>query len=653
RSLKTSIMTFGAGNDQEFIGKLKQLTLDHLADERFGGKELAVAMGMSWSTLNRKLQALTGQHISQFIREIRLQKALELLQEKNATASEVAYKVGFGGPAYFNKCFNAYFGFPPGEVKKRMEDGTLPLADENQPADVSFSETTSNSILDRFPKPYLIAAFAGLALLIIALGMVFLAKKGDSSFLLQDHEKSIAVLPFKNLSGEADNQYFADGITEDILNHLFRISELRVISRTTAERFRDSELPSPEIAKSMGVNYLLEGSVRKQGEQVRITVQLIDGKSDRHLWSENYDRQLADIFLIQSDIAQKVARELRAVLSPKEIETIEAPYTKNPEAYDHYLMGRFYWYKMGPENIEKSIEYFERAIALDHEFALAYAYLAYSYLIMVNYQGISLEEGLTLSESFAQKALDINPDLPDAYLVLGEIKRWEWKWEESRSLLARALNLNPNDALTINAYGAILAQCNETEEAHKYLDIAINLEPFQPIFLQASTFLHAQEGNYQKAYEIQLKSLELAGSEAPWDQYWNLYATCIWLNREKEALEYLEKFFESFPELIDHIEKIDTIYQKSGIHGILRWVGALLIENNFIALSAENMAEFYAYIDKKDSVLYWLEKSYENREVNLPLNIVMPYFKPYSSDPRFKAIVEKTGMAPYYYKDQN
>ncbi len=152
------------------------------------------------------------------------------------------------------------------------------------------------------------------------------------------------MLPFKNLSSEEDSRYFADGIMEDILNHLFRIGDLRVISRTTAERFRDSKLSTVEIAKSIGVNYILEGSVRKQDDLVRITVQLIDGKRDRHLWSENYDRKLTDIFYIQSEIAENIARELKAVITPLEKTLIEKVPTENMEAYNYYLIGNnYYW----------------------------------------------------------------------------------------------------------------------------------------------------------------------------------------------------------------------------------------------------------------------------------------------------------------------
>jgi adenylate cyclase len=190
-----------------------------------------------------------------------------------------------------------------------MEEGTLPVSDETNISDkthASENATEEENEVSLKPgklkKQYLVFISIGLIALIFGFAILYFSKKGEFSYQRIDQERSIAVLPFKNLSSEEDNQYFADGIMEDILNHLFRIGELRVISRTTSERFRDSYLSTTEIAKSMGVSYLLEGSVRKQGDNIRIAVQLIDGKTDRHIWSENYDRKMADIFIIQSDI---------------------------------------------------------------------------------------------------------------------------------------------------------------------------------------------------------------------------------------------------------------------------------------------------------------------------------------------------------------
>ncbi|MEE4176062.1 MAG: helix-turn-helix domain-containing protein, partial [Bacteroides sp.] len=264
-------MALGENTDKEFIERIKLITLNHLEDERFGGRELALSLGMSWSTLNRKVQAMTGKHISQIIREIRLGKALELLQQNNATAAEVAFKVGFGSPAYFSKCFTQCFGFPPGEVKKRMAEGTLPLPGEG-PKSVNLcpKEKSIFSSCSALGKPYLLAGSLGLLVLLLSIAIILIARKNKMTVHQGTQEKSIAVLPFKNYSDDPNNQYFADGINEEIINQLFRIGELRVVSRTTADRFRDSEWSTPEIAKAIGVNYILEGSVRKQDDQVRI-----------------------------------------------------------------------------------------------------------------------------------------------------------------------------------------------------------------------------------------------------------------------------------------------------------------------------------------------------------------------------------------------
>jgi TolB-like protein/AraC-like DNA-binding protein/Flp pilus assembly protein TadD len=518
-----------------------------LADENFGGKELALALGMSWSTLNRKLQALTGKHISQLIREIRLQRALELLQENNATAAEVAYKVGFGGPAYFNKCFNDFYGFPPGEVKKRLEDGTLPLADENQPTDISFPETTSLSILGRLPKPYRIAAFAGLALLIIALGMVFLAKKGDFSYHLQGKEKSIAVLPFKNLSPEADNQYFADGITEDILNHLFRISDLRVISRTTAERFRDSDLPITEIAKSMGVNYLLEGSVRKQGDNVRITVQLIDGKSDRHLWSENYDRQLADIFFIQSDIAQNVARELRTVLSPGETQKLKAAQTRNLEAYDFYLRGSDYLNRSyREEDYRFAMQMYQKAVEIDPDFALAWVGLAASsrYLYWWFYYALS-DEILQKTKQYLDKALALAPALKEVQLEEAiYYYQCERDYLKSVEFFKKLQTEYPNNDDIIFWLAMVYRRMGELEKSLEYTNLAISLNPSNWVYWNSASVTLQALKDYKKAKDYAQTAIDLNPSySALHDRLFEIYMRSGQIDKAKGFLITNKKYF--------------------------------------------------------------------------------------------------------------
>ncbi len=506
-----SIMTFGAGNEQEFIGKLKQLTLDHLSDENFGGKELAVALGMSWSTLNRKVQSVCGKHISEFIREIRLQKALELLQQNTATAAEVAYKVGFGGPGYFNKCFKAYYGFPPGEVKKKMAGGSLPLPEENQNDEGSHLETVAIPSTLGLNKPYRIAAFAGMALLILALGIVFLTKKDDSRYPLSELDKSIAVLPFKNLSAEADNQYFADGITEDILNDLFRISDLRVISRTTAERFRDSDLSTTEIASAIGVRYILEGSVRKQDDRVRITVQLIDGKNDSHLWAENYDRQLADIFFIQSDIAKMVARELRAILSPKEIESIERPLTQNIGAYDFYLRGKDFLNRgHNEEDFRFAIQMFEKAVGIDPDFALAWAGLAASSSGLYWWDFDQSKENLSKAKHYLDKALASAPELKEIQIQEALFYyNCERDYLKSLEIFKKLEKRYPNDEAIFANTGYVYRRMGEFEKSLEYNNLAISINPSDWLYWYNASITYQVLRDFKNAEYYNQKAIQL------------------------------------------------------------------------------------------------------------------------------------------------
>jgi TolB-like protein/AraC-like DNA-binding protein len=331
---------------QAFIKKLADIILANLRNEKLGVEELSRLMGMSHSTIHRKLRSYTQKSLSQFIREVRLQKAHEMLRQNLGTVAEISYRVGFGSPTYFNKCFHEYYGYPPGDVKK-TETGIIG-AMTDKPDLLHLSETQYPSrhrkVSVRLPEKYKISLIIPLSILSGLLLIWFIystfLKNTDADGRASLIDKSIAVLPFENLSGDPENQYFADGVMEDILNQLFRESKLRVISGTTAERFRESNLTVPEISKKLRVNYILEGSVQKCGSRTRVLVQLIDARHDQHLWSEKYDRELNDLFLIQTEIAKQVVDELKKVLSAEEIEHTENEPKKSSEAYNNYLRRR-------------------------------------------------------------------------------------------------------------------------------------------------------------------------------------------------------------------------------------------------------------------------------------------------------------------------
>src|SRR5207253_1528710 len=256
--------------------------------------------------------------------------------------------------------------------------------------------------------------------------------------------KSIAVLPFDNLSRDPDNAYFREGVQDEILTRLAKVADLKVISRTSTQHFKSTPEDLREIAKRLGVTNILEGSVQKASDQVRVNVQLINALTDAHLWADTYDRKLTDIFAVESEIAKTIAETLQARLSGSEKSSIAKTPTVNPEAYELYLKGRFFWNKRTGDDLRKSIEYLKQAIAKDPGYALAYAALADSYGILRFYGGASPDESIVPAAAAANKALELDDSLAEAHASLGLIATEELELHRGVSELERAVQLNPN-----------------------------------------------------------------------------------------------------------------------------------------------------------------------------------------------------------------
>ena len=290
--------------------------------------------------------------------------------------------------------------------------------------------------------------------------------------------KSIAVLPFENLSEDKANVYFADGIQEEILTRLSRIADLKVISRTSTQRFKSSPENIPEIARQLGVANILEGSVRKAGNRVRVHVQLIDAESDAHLWAERYDRELDDIFEVESDIAANIAEALQAQLSVAERQAISVQPTKNTEAHELYLKGRYHWLKFFAPGDERVRDYFERAIQLDPSYAPAYAGLGLYYAFGAA-NGILPPSEWPKAESAVKKALALDETLVEAYNPLAAVEiYYKRDWPAAERAFRRGAELNPNDADIPGHYGLFLAWFGRNEESLAQLERAAQLDPF-------------------------------------------------------------------------------------------------------------------------------------------------------------------------------
>jgi TolB-like protein/AraC-like DNA-binding protein/Tfp pilus assembly protein PilF len=412
----------------DFLSQITAIVEENISDEQFGVSELADAMHMSRSNLLRKVKKETKLSVSQLIRQVRLKRGMELLRTSSFNVSEVSHQVGFNSTSYFIKCFREQYGYPPGEVGKRDENeiSTFPVVQANQ------------------KRKFILLGSAGLMVaLVIGLLTYYLRPSYESLPL----EKSIAVLPFKNDSNDSTNLYLINGLMESTLNNLQKIKDLRVISRTSSEKYRNTSKSIPEMAKELNVSYFVEGSGQKIGDQILLNVQLIEASSDRHLWAKQYESDTKDIFELQQDVAKNIAEEIQAIITPEEARSIEKKPTDNLVAYDLFLKGQDLLLQGGHENLEAALPYFKKAIAQDHEFALAYAEAAITYYYLDIFQE---EKKYALEiDSYANKAILFDENLAESLVAKAMVYIHKKEYELAVPYLERALEYNPNSMLAI------------------------------------------------------------------------------------------------------------------------------------------------------------------------------------------------------------
>ena len=526
--------------DNEFIDKLSKIILDNLGNENFGVNELIKASGVNKNYLGRRIKSIKKIIVNQFITEVRLKKAYEFLLEGIYTAAEVSYNIGFSSFSYFNRCFHEYFGYLFGDIKKRITNISGSKVSESNSVNTPNNKTGAANLF-KSKKSKLISIFA--SILVLA-GIIFIYIYFFQNTQLYK-QKSIAVLPFKNLSEHEGNRYFADGVVEDILDRLTKISELKVVSRTSVEQFRESKESVSEIGKKLGVNYLLEGSVQRHEGKVRITIQLIDAKNDRHILSEKIDRDMEDILVLESDIAKLIADKLQAAISPEEKRLIEKAHTHNTQAYDYYLIGRYYWNLRTFESTKKCIEYFGKAINADSTYALAYAGLADAYFISTTFMGKPVkyyEKAIEL----AKKALQIDKNLPEAYAVLGTVYcHGYWQWEESGKYFEKALEIDSNNMVTLYYYSMLLSIIGEFDASRKYINRALEIDPYSVRFRRASSLLYYDENKDKEALKEILLVEGMLGDQS--EQQELVFRCYLSAGDTLSALQYMQKNLATNP----------------------------------------------------------------------------------------------------------
>jgi adenylate cyclase len=452
--------------------------------------------------------------------------------------------------------------------------------------------------------------------------------------------KSIAVLPFDNLSRDPDNAYFCEGVQDEILTRLAKVADLKVISRTSTQHFKSAPENLPQIAKQLGVAHILEGSVQKAGEQVRVNVQLINAMTDAHLWADTYDRKLTDIFAVETDIAKTVADTLQAKLTGSEKNSMAKTPTVNPEAYELYLKGRFFWNKRTGDDLRKSIEYLKQAVAKDPGYALAYAALADSYGLLRFYGGASPAESVVPAEAAAKKALELDDLLAEAHASLGLIATEELDLNRGVKEQERAIQLNPNYATAHHWLGLGFSTLRQPDRSIAELKRALELDPLSMIINADLSIIYLYAGRYDDAEAQARKTLEI--DPRSFVAHYYLGAALQLTRRLKEAIPEFQKAVE----LNNDPYSIAMLAQAYARNGQTDEARKLLAHLNEMAKSAEvpeyALALVYTSLGEKERAIEALEHGFMGGNKSyLFLLPGDPFLDDLRGDPRFEALVQK------------
>jgi len=461
---------------------------------------------------------------------------------------------------------------------------------------------------------------------------------------------SIAVLPFVNMSRDEENEYFADGLSEELLNVLTKIRGLRVASRTSAFSFKGKDVDIPTVAQKLNVATVLEGSVRKSGKRVRITAQLIEVASDSHLWSETYDRELEDIFAVQDDIAQSVVKELRAALlgasggatrrtAAADVRTASAGRSDNAEAFQLYLQARFFGERVTQADTDRSIELFTRALAIDPDFALAWAGLSQIHHLQAGFGFAPIGEGYVRAREAAERALRIAPNLPEGHIALGLVlEGHDWNFAAAEASFRRAVELAPGDANALRAAANLMRILGRVDEGLDLIRKAIALDPLSARTHRQAGIIAVNGGRLDDA----VASFRLALDLAPTGGLYHAFLALAILSqrRAQEALAIAER--EPHPVFCNC--SLAMIHHSLG-HSAESDAALSALIDGFAWTAAYQVAEVYAYRNEVDKGFEWLERAYEQRDPGAIYAASDPFLKSLHDDPRWQPFLRRMKLA--------
>jgi TolB-like protein/tetratricopeptide (TPR) repeat protein/KaiC/GvpD/RAD55 family RecA-like ATPase len=456
----------------------------------------------------------------------------------------------------------------------------------------------------------------------------------------------IAVLPFVNMSPDHNDEYFADGMTEEIISTVSGISGLIVISRTSVMRYKKTEKAVEEIGRELKTGSVLEGSFRKAGNRIRVTTQLIDVATDAHLWAQNYDRNLDDIFAVQSDVAKQVAEALRVRILSAEKERVEKKPTESTTAYALYLRGRFHWNKHGPQDYKRAMEYFELAVKEDPNFALGYVGQADCALWLRHNWNVDLEENLAKAKAMAEKALQLEPTLAEAHTTLGTACEQEYDFRRAEEEFRKAIELKPSYASAHQLYFWVLLNELQWDEALKEIEKAVELDPLLPSMIFFFGMYYWARRDWQRAVEkwriaVEL-GLDLLGH---YGLFWAYGAMKMYDQMEKEAEASARYIQDTKPRIRTFLDAFGAYFKgdKDTVRRLLPELEAHPKETN---TSLTEIAGLHFFLDDVDKGFEWLERAYSKKE-GLLLHIQWDWdrlFDGIRTDPRYLDLLKRLGL---------
>ena len=520
----------------------------------------------------------------------------------------------------------------PVEVYAGANEGlVIPL-----PGDIRGKTVDPSSLSSFFRKRSvrLITLLAASIMITLIVALMFFLPGKNSNI------NSIAVLPLENLSGDSSQEYFVSGMHETLISELSKISALKVISRTSTIQYKSKKVPLRQIARELGVTALVEGSVIKEGDMVRINVQLINGQTDENIWSQKFDRELKNILALYSEVAKKIAGEIRIKLTPQDKERLVSAPLVNTEAYKHYLIGRHYWNQRTIQSYQQAIESYKKALDLDSSYALAYAALADCYILLGEQGGIPQIEAGLLAKEFINTALRLNANLAEAHASNGTWKLgFEWNWTEAETEFKKAIALNPGLAITYQWYGRMLGFIGRFDEALIKLAKAKELDPLSPVIVAYTSQVYIYSKQYKKSEEVLQQALKLHPNHTL--LLHNIGELYIAQGRYGEAIAPLKKSAEESASA-HYKAMLGLAYARANQRQeAINILNELLNSQDPRTISGFNIACIYLALGNREEALKQLEYGYEQRDVWIKELKAWPWFDALENEPRYKELMRK------------